>query len=383
MSLVMYIIVMKILIVGAGLYGCTAAKLLKDRGHEVEIAEASSQIGGMCHTHFRNGIEVHDFGPHIFHTDDEWVWNFVNSICAFNRYEHHVLAKHHDEMYFMPFNLHMMQQFFKHSHHGLMSADSIRRLIMNEVNAEKSDNPKNLEEQAISLVGTSLYEAFIKNYTKKQWHKDPIELSPDIIKRLPVRYDYSISYYNDKYVGIPVNGYTAMAEAMADGIKVHFRTKFSLQAVKDALKHFDKVIYTGPLDELFEYKHGQLEWRSLSFTEEEFFTESVQGAACVNYVDDDVPWTRTHEYKWYHPENREQISQEFTVLQTETPQDWDISKPRFYPVSSRDSLEMHKRYMEEAAAVDGLVIGGRLGKFKYLDMDDTILAARDDVEKII
>lgn len=374
---------MKILIVGAGLYGCTAAKLLKDRGHEVEIAEASSQIGGMCHTHFSRGIEVHDFGPHIFHTDDEWVWNFVNSICAFNRYEHHVLAKHDNDLYFMPFNLHMMQQFFSKKLGKQMDLESIRLEIFNEKREAGIEDPKNLEEQAVSLVGKSLYEAFIKHYTEKQWHKDPAELSPDIIKRLPVRYDFNVSYYNDRYVGIPECGYTAMVEALVPDIRIRFNEKLSLQDIKTAFRWFDKVIYTGPLDELFECKHGQLEWRSLNFTEEEFFTESVQGAACVNYVDDDVPWTRTHEYKWYHPENREQISQEFTVLQTETPQDWDISKPRFYPVSSRDSLEMHKRYMEEAAAVDGLVIGGRLGKFKYLDMDDTILAARDDVEKII
>jgi len=371
---------MRILIAGAGLYGCTAARLLKDAGHEVEIAEASDQIGGMCHTHFSRGIEVHDFGPHIFHTDDEWVWSFVNKLCKFNRYEHHVLAKHDNDLYFMPFNLHMMQQFFSKKLGKHMDLESIRLEIFNETREAGIEDPKNLEEQAVSLVGKSLYEAFIKHYTEKQWHRDPKELSPDIIKRIPVRYDCNVSYYNDRYVGIPECGYTAMVEALVPDIRVRFNEKLSLQDIKQALRWFDKVIYTGPLDELFECKHGQLEWRSLKFEENAMAMKSFQGAACINYVDADVPWTRMHEYKWYHPE---QLVQDWTVVQKETPQDWDISKPRFYPVSSSKSLELHQKYMEEAAMIEGLHIGGRLGLFKYFDMDDAILAAKRDVEKII
>lgn len=247
---------MRVLVVGAGLYGCTAARLLKDSGHDVEIVEQSDVVGGMCHTTWMYNIEVHDFGPHIFHTDDNWTWEFVNRFSKFNRYEHHVVAKHDGDMYFMPFNLHMMKQFFSKKHGKQMELEDIRLAVFNEVKEASIVAPKNLEEQAISLVGKSLYEAFIKNYTKKQWHKDPKELSADIIKRIPVRYDYNISYYNDRYVGIPESGYTTFICHITQGIKTRHSMKIELQDIQQALKWFDKVIYTGPLDELFSYKHG-------------------------------------------------------------------------------------------------------------------------------
>lgn len=368
---------MKILVVGAGLYGCTIARLLKDNGHQVEIAEQTNDIGGMCYTYWMHDIEVHKFGPHIFHTDNEWAWQFVNKFDSFNRYEHHVLAKHNNDMYFMPFNLHMMQQFFSKKYGKPMDINDIRLALHNEMK-DVSSHPANLEEQAVSLVGTSLYEAFIKNYTKKQWNKDPKELSADIIKRIPVRYDYNISYFNDKYAGIPKNGYSSLIDHISYGIKKWYNRKMSLKDIEEALKWFDRVIYTGPLDELFSYSFGKLEWRSLKFETETKFIKSFQGIPTVNYVDADVPYTRICEYKWYHPELKYQLDQETTVIQIETPQDWDVDKPRFYPVNNAETATLYDKYKAAASSIDGLFVGGRLGKYKYYDMDDTILAARDD-----
>lgn len=372
---------MKILVVGAGLYGNTIARLLKDVGHQVEIAEQTNDIGGMCYTYWMHNIEVHKFGPHIFHTDDEWTWQFVNRFTQFNRYEHHVVAKHGKNKYFLPFNLMMLQQFFKKDFDSPFDAQSFLKLRIHEDVTELGidvNNPKNLEEQAISLIGVELYEAFIENYTRKQWHKDPKELSADIIKRIPVRYDYNISYYNDKYVGIPEDGYSAMIDHISYGIKKWYNRKIGLTDIQYALKWFDKVIYTGPLDELFSYSFGQLEWRSLNFDTTTLTVRSAQGTPCVNYVDDDVPYTRIHEYKWYHPEDKYQIDQDITVIQTETPQDWDINKPRFYPVNNEATAKLYNKYKEAANSISGLLVGGRLGRYKYYDMDDTIMAAKED-----
>ena len=375
---------MKVLVVGAGLYGCTMARLLSDAGHQVEIAEQTENIGGMCYTYQMHNIEVHNFGPHIFHTDDEWTWQFVNRFTQFNRYEHHVVAKHGKNKYFLPFNLMMLQQFFKKDFDSPFDAQSFLKLRIHEDVTELGidvNNPKNLEEQAISLIGVELYEAFIENYTRKQWHKDPKELSADIIKRIPVRYDYNISYFNDRYVGIPECGYTAFIDRISAGIKKHYHRKIDLTEIKNALKWFDSVIYTGPLDELFDYSEGKLEWRSLKFETETVMQKSFQGTPCVNYVDSDVSYTRVHEYKWYHPEDKMQLDQNITVIQTETPQDWDINKPRFYPVNNADTAELYDIYKKKADSIDGLHVGGRLGRYKYYDMDDTIIAAKKDMQK--
>ena len=372
---------MKILVVGAGLYGCTIARLLKDNGHQVEIAEQTNDIGGMCHTYWTRGIEVHKYGPHIFHTDDEWAWQFVNKFTSFNRYEHHVIAKHDNTHFCLPFNKMLLEQFFQVTLKDTVDAQNFMRGMVNRGIKERNidpKNPKNLEEQAISLVGVDLYEAFIKNYTAKQWNKDPKELSVEIIKRIPVRFNYNMSYYNDQYVGIPKCGYSSMIDRISYGIKKWYNRKIEFNDIRQVLKWFDKVIYTGPLDELFAYSFGKLEWRSLKFETKTLEMQSFQGAPCINYVDADVPHTRIHEYKWYHPELKKQIEQNTTVIQTETPQDWNIEKPRYYPINNTETAELYNRYKTAADCVDGLLVGGRLGRYKYYDMDDTILAARDD-----
>lgn len=372
---------MKVLIVGGGLYGCTMARLLKDAGHEVEIVEQVHDIGGMCYTYFENDIEVHKFGPHIFHTSDEWVWEFVRRFGTFNNYEHHVLAKHNNKYFCLPFNKMLLEQFFQKTFRDPNDAKQfMQNVIAQDIKQLDidSNNPKNLEEQAISLVGVDLYNAFIKNYTTKQWNKDPKELSADIIKRIPIRFDYNMSYYDDKYVGIPVNGYSKLIDHMVYGIKVQCCKKMDINGIISALEWFDKVVYTGPLDELFFYKFGTLEWRSLKFETETVYAQSFQGAAAVNYVDADVSYTRINEYKYYHPEAKTQFERGITVIQTEVPQDWDIEKPRFYPVNNAETARIYNEYKNAADSINGLFVGGRLGKYKYYDMDDTILVAKND-----
>lgn len=298
---------MRVLVIGAGLYGCTLARLLKDEGHIPQLVEMSDSIGGMCHTHYEHGIEVHDFGPHIFHTDDEWAWKFVNKFSPFNRYEHHVVAEHGNTHFFLPFNKMLIEQFFGVALKDPLDAKNFMAgMVRRNVEERNIDpgNPKNLEEQAISLIGADLYSAFVKNYTAKQWHKDPSELDASIIKRIPVRLDYNMSYFNDRFVGIPTLGYTKMLQNIVEGIPAMYNFKASLDDIKSAAKWFDAIVYTGPLDELFGYSLGQLEWRSLKFENKTFSTKSYQGTACINYVDADVPYTRIHEYKYYHPEDR-------------------------------------------------------------------------------
>lgn len=363
----------KIKIIGAGITGLTIANLCKKycKDLQVEVIESRSKIGGNCSsTKYSNGIEVHDYGPHIFHTSYKSIWKWLNQFADFVPYEHHVLAQHDNKRYFMPFNLSLINQFFNENLNGQQAK--------NFIDGEKQlpyhlDEPKNLEEKAISLIGPRLYEAFIKGYTTKQWGTEPTKLDPNIIKRIPIRYDYNISYYDDDYVGIPRAGYQAMFEKMASGLDVHLNQKYAnSDFIKDVQDKDTIIVYTGPIDELFDYSYGNLEWRSLRFERLVFDFADFQGCPVVNYVDSDVPYTRVNEYKHYHHEDKDLMKLNQTVVEYEYPQEWVPSREKYYPVSNEFTKEKHDFYCKMASLHPNLILAGRLAEYKYYDMDDAV-----------
>lgn len=368
-------------IIGAGITGLTIARQLTDKYHDliIDIYDSRSKIGGNCSTTIEQttGIETHDFGPHIFHTSDKNVWNFVNRFAEFNCYQHHVIAKHDDEMYFMPFNMHLFSQFFKLKNPTKNDIE----LCINKSKI-KYDCPTNLEEQAISLIGSDIYNAFIKNYTKKQWNTDPKKLNPTIIRRIPVRFDYNINYYDDIYQGIPINGYQHMFDMMVDSpnIKVHLNEPAYSYIDYQNESSDTIIVYTGAVDAFFNYQLGVLDWRSLKFDRKIIDQIDYQGTPVVNYVDDDTIYTRSTEYKYFHPEK--QCTVQKTVVDFETSQDWTPDRERFYPINDEKNLLLFNRYVKYGDSHKNLIFAGRLGKYSYFDMDDAINAAFTDVEII-
>lgn len=380
----------EVTVVGAGLFGCTAARILAEAGFKVKIVEKRAKLGGNCSTHYDNGIEVHDYGCHIFHTDNEEVWNFIGRFTDFNQYQHHAVAKHGKKNYFLPFNLMLLEEFFGMTFKDPASAEEyVKNLIRENLHTFKIDpaNPKNLEEQATVLVGANLYNAFVKQYTAKQWNCDPRELDASIIKRIPIRYNYNVNYYDDRFQGIPLDGYMAMFERMIshENINVEFEKECSEVFVRNEILQKKIVVFTGAPDELFDYELGTLSWRSLRFETESLPIKDFQGNSVVNYVDFDPKFTRIHEYKHYHPEDRKSMNSSLTIIQREFPDDWRQGKERYYPISSQESNELHARYLKlaEERFKGQLVFGGRLGMYKYFDMDDTVLAAMRLAKKIV
>lgn len=380
----------EVTVVGAGLFGCTLARVLAEAGFKVKIVEKRAKLGGNCSTHYENGIEVHDYGCHIFHTDDEEVWNFMRSFTDFNQYQHHCIAKHAGKNYFLPFNLMLLEQFFGVTFKSPEEAESyVKNLIKDNLHTFDIDPkcPKNLEEQAIALVGANLYNAFVKNYTAKQWNCNPKDLDASIIKRIPIRYSYNVSYYNDKFQGIPLDGYMKMFERMTshENIEIELEHDCSEMFVGREILQGRKVVFTGAPDELFEYELGTLSWRSLRFETETLKLKDFQGNSVVNYVDFDPKFTRIHEYKHFHPEDEAAMSSSSTVIQREFPDDWYIGKERYYPISNQESNELHAKYLKlaEERFKGQLVFGGRLGMYKYFDMDDTVLAAMRLAKQIV
>ena len=358
-------------IIGAGIFGCSLARMFADNGFEVQVLEKRSHIGGNCFSYYEDGIEVHQYGSHIFHTSNEEVWKFVNKFTKFNNYQHHVVAMHDSKPYFLPFNLMMLNQFFG------TSCNPGQAKCLVESRKLKIAEPKNLEEQAMTLVGEELYNAFIKNYTKKQWNADPKYLDAGIIKRLPIRFNYDISYFNDLHQGIPTDGYTKMMLNMLNSDYIHIELDYDYTL--EDLKHdnddpnVDSIVFTGPLDKLFNYKHGTLKWRSLKFETKHLDCDDFQGNACINYVDDDVTYTRIHEFKHYHPETKDNIHG--TTIQYEYPADWKVGDDMYYPVNCAETDQMQKTYLAELRNFKKAYVGGRLGNYKYYDMDDAIASA--------
>lgn len=357
------------LVVGAGLFGAIFAREAADRGKSVLVIDKRDHIAGNIYTKEVEGINVHEYGAHIFHTNNKLVWNYINRFAEFNRYTNSPVANCNGEIYSLPFNMYTFNKMW-----NVVTPDEAREKIASQVEEAGITDPKNLEEQAISLVGTDIYEKLIKGYTEKQWGRDCKDLPSFIIKRLPVRYTYDNNYFNAIYQGIPIGGYTKMVENMLEGIKVVTNTDYF--EAKDELGEFGKVVFTGPIDAYFDYKLGALEYRSVRFETETIDTPNFQGNAVVNYTDRETPWTRIIEHKFF-----EFGEQPKTVISREYSSEWKLGDEPYYPVNDEKNAALYAQYKELADAEPNVIFGGRLGEYKYYDMDKVIEAALKCVEK--
>ena len=351
-------------LVGAGLFNATLARLIKKNNKDAKIVvvEKRNHIAGNIYDEKIENINVHKYGAHIFHTSDIEVWKFVNEVTDFNRFTNSPIANYKGEIYNLPFNMNTFVRMW-----GISTVDEAREIINNQRREIKGE-PKNLEEQAISLVGRDIYEKLIKGYTEKQWGRDCKDLPAFIIKRIPVRYTFDNNYFNDSKQGIPLKGYTDMVKSMFDGCDIELNVDY----LKNRDKYKAKVtVYTGAIDEFYDYKFGELGWRSLRFDEEVIHKEDFQGNAVVNYTDRDTPYTRIIEHKYF-------LSDEspYTVITKEYPMDWHNGDERYYPMNDNMNQELYNKY-KDFSQKDDIILGGRLGMYKYYDMDKVIRAAMD------
>lgn len=363
-----------VIVAGAGLWGCTVARVLAEAGRKVLVLEKRDVVGGnvRCATDPETGIEVHTYGSHIFHTHLDDVWNFVRRFVAFNGYQHKVLARYNGKTYFLPLGLTLVNQFY-----GLdLTPAELPAFIRAEAaKAPATDGAVNFETQAISFVGKPLYDAFIREYTRKQWGTDPKNLSADIIRRLPVRASYDVNYFPDYRQGIPLSGYNSLFDRLLDhpNVSVRCRTGFHFGTVAElGLPAATPVFYSGPVDALFDYRFGALPWRSLRFETARVAVPDFQGTSVVNYTGAEVPYTRIHEFKHYHPEDRAVMEAPSTIVCREYPKTWQPGDEPYYPVDTAASRELLARYRAEAAKTPNLIVGGRLGGYGYYDMDRSI-----------
>lgn len=352
------------LVVGAGLFGSTFANLAHKNGKKVLVIDRRNHIAGNVYTENIEGINVHKYGAHIFHTDYKDVWDYVNSFVEFNRYTNSPIARIGNEVYNLPFN---MNTFSKIWNDVFTPEDALRHI--NNEKKEIIGEPTNLEEQAISLVGRTIYEKLIKGYTEKQWNRDCKDLPAFIIKRLPVRLIYDNNYFNDRYQGIPIGGYTKLIEKMLEGVEVRLNTDYftNINELKSIAK---KIVYTGPIDEYFNYSLGELDWRSLKFDTKVLDEENHQGNAVVNYTGHEVEYTRVIEHK--HFENNQS---EKTVITYEYPADYEKGMEKYYTINDEKNNKLANEYRELASKEENVIFGGRLAEYKYYDMDDVIKAA--------
>ena len=355
------------LVVGAGLYGATFANQAKQNGKTVLVIDKRNHIAGNVYTEEIEGINVHKYGAHIFHTDYKDVWDYVNSFVEFNRYTNSPIARIGNEVYNMPFN---MNTFSKIWNDVFTPEDASRHI--NEEKKEIDHEPTNLEEQAISLVGRSIYEKLIKGYTEKQWNRPCTELPAFIIKRLPVRLIYDNNYFNDRYQGIPMGGYTKLVEKMLEGIEVKLNTDF-FDNVEEYKELADTIVYTGPLDEYFNYSLGKLEYRSLKFDTKVLDKQNYQGNAVVNYTGHEVDYTRVIEHKHFEFDS----TSPKTVVTFEYPSDYTEGMEKYYTVNDDKNNALAEQYRDLASKEENVIFGGRLAEYKYYDMDDVIKSALD------
>lgn len=355
------------LLVGAGLFNATIAEQAVKYGKKCLILEKRPHIGGNIYTEATEGINVHKYGAHIFHTSNKKVWDYVNQFAEFNRYTNSPIANYKGSLYNLPFNMNTFNKIWP----DVITPEQAKQRIAEQTSVMNGKKPANLEEQAISLVGKDIYERLIKGYTEKQWGRKCEELPASIINRLPVRFIFDNNYFNDKYQGIPTGGYTPIIEKMLDGCEVLVNTNF-LEGKAKWLAMADKVIYTGTIDEYFGYKLGFLEYRSLKFETELLDMDNFQGNAVVNYTDAETPFTRIIEHKHF-----EFGTQPKTVITREYPATWKKGDEPYYSVNDKKNEELYQRYKQLAEDEKNVVFGGRLGLFKYLDMDDTVEAALD------
>ena len=357
------------LIVGAGLYGAVFAQKAKSAGKRVLVIDKRSNIAGNIYTENIEGINFHKYGAHIFHTNNAEVWNYINQFSLFNRFTNSPVANYKGELYSLPFNMYTFNKMW-----GVVSPCEALEMIEKQ-KEEITGEPCNLEEQAISLVGRDIYEKLIKGYTEKQWGRDCKDLPAFIIKRLPVRFTFDNNYFNALYQGIPIGGYTKLVENLLDGIEVRLNQDYLInKAEYDALA--DKVIFTGAIDEYFEYCLGNLEYRSIRFENEILDTSNFQGNAAVNYTDVETPWTRIIEHKWFEfgkDENGNDIPK--TIISREYSTEWKPGDEAYYPVNDEKNSKLYQRYKEFAEKEKHVIFGGRLGEYKYYDMDAVIASA--------
>ena len=358
-----------VLLVGAGLFNATLAYHFIKAGKSVLVIEKRPHIAGNCYTERRENIDIHVAGSHIFHTSNKKVWDFITQFGEFNNFINSPIANYKGKIYNLPFNMNTFAQLF-----GVVTPDDAKERIRHEAEAEHVKNPKNLEEQAINLVGRTVYETLIKGYTMKQWQRDPKDLPPEIIRRLPVRFTYDNNYFNDRYQGIPVEGYTKIIERMYEGADILLNTDF----LKDKEKWesmADRVFYSGCIDEYYDYCYGPLEYRSVRFETEVLDKENYQGNAVVNYTSDEEPYTRIIEHKWFN-----NMGSDKTIISKEYSSEWKKGDVPYYPVNNEKNNALYEKY--KAIPNEKTRFVGRLGNFVYADMDDTIESAFKLIETL-
>ena len=362
------------LIVGSGLYGATFAHLAAKAGKKCLVIDKRPQLGGNIYCEDIEGIHVHKYGAHIFHTSNKNVWEFVNSFIPFNRYTNSPVANFRGKLFNLPFNMNTFYQMW-----GVTTPDAAMAKIEEQKKESGIAEPKNLEEQAISLVGRDIYETLVKEYTEKQWGRPCTELPSFIIKRLPVRFTFDNNYFNDAYQGIPIGGYNRLVDGLLAGIET--KTNVDYFADREKWKGVaEKIVFTGKIDEFFDYKFEKLEYRTVRFETETLDIQNFQGNAVVNYTSHDAPFTRIIEHKHFEPENPT-YSQNKTVISREYSTEWHEGVEPFYPVNDEKNAEVYKKYRDLLAAQDKVIFGGRLAEYKYYDMDDVIEKCMKDWEE--
>ena len=358
------------LIVGSGLFGAIFAYEANKKGKKCLVIDKRDHIAGNIYTENIEGINVHKYGAHIFHTSNKEVWDYINKFTEFNRYTNSPVARYKDELYNMPFNMNTFNKLW-----GVITPKEAKDKIEEEKEEAGITEPKNLEEQAISLVGKTIYEKLVKGYTEKQWGQKATELPSFIIKRLPVRFIYDNNYFNDIYQGIPIGGYTGIIKKMLEGIKVKLNCDFFDN--REELENIaEKIVFTGPIDKYYDYKFGELEYRSLRFETETLNEENYQGNAVVNYTEYEIPYTRIIEHKHF-----EYGTQPKTIITREYPDSWNKEKEPYYPINNERNNSLYEKYKELADKDQKVIFGGRLGQYKYYDMDKVILEALKIVSK--
>jgi len=355
------------LIVGSGFFGSICAYELNKKGYKVCVIESRNHIGGNCYTFNQKGINVHEYGPHIFHTSNEEVWKWINQFTTFNNFTLRPVANYKGEIYSLPFNMWTFNKLW-----GVTHPIEAKKII--EEQSSEIDEPKNLEEQAIKLVGKDVYKKLIKGYTEKQWRKSATELPKEIIKRLPVRFTYDNNYFNDKHQGIPVGGYTQIFEKLLEGIEVKLNTNY----FTDVLPEHDKVIYTGPIDKFYNYQFGELEYKTTNFEHYEFNQPNYQGTAVMNYTDSSIPFTRIIEHKHF-----ESADTDYTYITFEYPTEYKANSTEpYYPVNDEENNKKYFQYKSLADQEKNIIFGGRLAEYKYYDMHQVIESALNKVKEI-
>ena len=353
------------LIVGSGLFGCVFAHEMTKKGKKCLVIERRDHIGGNVYTEEKEGINVHKYGAHIFHTSNKEVWNYINQFAEFNRYTNSPVANYKGELYNLPFNMNTFYQMW-----GVKTPEEAKAKIEEQKKESGITDPKNLEEQAISLIGRDIYEKLVKGYTQKQWGKECTELPSFIIKRLPVRFTYDNNYFNDSYQGIPIGGYTKIIEKLLEGIEVQLNSDF-FDKKEEYMEMVDKVLFTGMIDQYFDYCFGELEYRGLKFESETLGTNNYQGNAVINYTDAETPYTRIIEHKHFEiPANElgTEKDSDKTIITREYPMQWKKGEEAYYPINDEKNSSLYQKYKELADREQKVIFGGRLGMYQYFDM---------------